>query len=515
MLIRILKNLLRIVAVVALAVVILRLLFPLPDISNRAESKALPVSSDSQLAAFIQSQKSNHPNQSGVISLHGNTEALSARIALADLAETSIDLQYYIWHDDISGMLLFDALQRAARRGVRVRLLLDDNGIPGLDDYIAALNAEDNFEIRIFNPSSIRTPKMLGYAIDFFRINRRMHNKLMLIDGSAAIVGGRNIGDEYFQVRQNLFYLDLDVLAVGAILPKTIEIFDAYWNSGSVHAVETIIDGEGDAAALAGRMGQAIKHPGAKRFLAESERISSAFFSNEDAFEWTEVDVVADDPIKGEGKATRDDLMITRLGTVLGPIENRLDLVSAYFVPGQRGTDFFGLQASVGKTVNILTNALDTTDVLVVHAGYTKYRRELLEQGVNLYELKLRGTKSTDEFELKPFGLSGASLHAKTLSVDRNRIFIGSFNFDPRSVTLNCEMGFLIKSRDLAEKLSDAFDNRLENVSYRPLLTPEDSMVWSETIDGDAVVYQREPGANWLQQVMLVVIGMLPIEWLL
>lgn len=160
---------------------------------------------------------------------------------------------------------------------------------------------------------------------------------------------------------------------------------------------------------------------------------------------------------------------------------------------------------------------MNTTDVLMVHAGYTKYRRELLEAGISLYELRLRGDMPSEaDLQILPFGLSGASLHAKTFAVDGERVFIGSFNFDPRSAMLNCEMGFLIDSPTLAAESNERFDDHLETVSYRPQLTPEDKMIWLERLeDGSTTVYQEEPGASWFQQVAIVLIGLLPVEWLL
>lgn len=232
--------------------------------------------------------------------------------------------------------------------------------------------------------------------------------------------------------------------------------------------------------------------------------------------EWTHVQLVTDDPVKGEGRATEDQLMISRLAELLGGIETRLDLVSAYFVPSRRGTAFFQELAGQGIEVNILTNALNTTDVLLVHAGYTRYRRELLEAGVGLYELKLRGGQTGADAQLFPLGISGASLHAKTFAVDHRRVFIGSFNFDPRSATLNSEMGFLIDSPAMATRVSEVFGSALARISYQPRLTPEGKMVWVEDLpEGRSVIYQEEPGTSWFQQIAIAVIGILPVEWLL
>ncbi|MBB3994830.1 putative cardiolipin synthase [Sulfitobacter undariae] len=511
------KFILTVIAVAAIAVFAARLAFPLPDISQREASAALPVDPATPLGRLMAAGATDHPDKSGVIPLSEGHDALASRLAIIAAAEQSIDAQYYIWHDDVSGILLLDALKDAAQRGVRVRLLLDDNGVPGLDDFMAALNAQENFEIRLFNPSTVRAPKLAGYAFDFFRMNRRMHNKSLIADGAVAIVGGRNIGDEYFQVGDDVFYVDMDVLAIGAVVPETAAMFDAYWNSESVFEVESIIGGTGDLAAFEARTATVMASTDAEEFLSEMDNSAARYAQGVVEMEWTDVQLVADDPVKGQGVATKDQLMIMRLGAILGDATKRLDLVSAYFVPGKPGNAYFSKLAQSGVEVRILTNAMNTTDVLMVHAGYTKYRRELLEAGVDLYELKLRGnmTPVKDGSGL-PLGLSGASLHAKTFAIDDDRIFIGSFNFDPRSASLNCEMGFLIDSPTLAKRVSAGFDGPLASVSYRPELTPEDKMVWLETMsDGSVVTYQEEPGATWFQQIAIVVIGLLPVEWLI
>lgn len=513
---RVILTLISIAIAATVAVIILRLLFPLPDISNRAPEKTIAVDPATPLGRLMAQGASSHPGKTGVLPLADGKDALASRLALIERAEVSIDAQYYIWHDDTFGILLLAALKEAADRGVRVRLLLDDNGVPGLDGYMAALNTLPNFDIRLFNPSTVRRPKLFGYTFDFFRMNRRMHNKALIADGAAAIIGGRNIGDEYFQIG-DAFYVDMDVLATGQVLPQTAAVFDQYWNSASVFGVETIINGSGDMAGFETRVAEVEGSEEARAVLAELESSAARYAGGGEALEWTNVQLVADDPVKGQGIATRDQLMIMRLGALLGETRERLDLISAYFVPGKIGAAYFGDLARTDRQVNILTNALNTTDVLLVHAGYAKYRRELLEAGVNLYELKLRGGVTPESaIQLKPLGLSGASLHAKTFAMDGERIFIGSFNFDPRSAMLNCEMGFLIDSPSMAQQVSAGFDGPLDLVSYQPELTPENKMIWvEEKRQGDPVIYQEEPGATWFQQIATVVIGWLPVEWLL
>lgn len=497
--------------------IVLRLLFPVPDTGDRPLSTAIAADLTSGLGQRMAQAASAHPGKSGVVPLERGHDALVSRLALIDAAEHSIDAQYYIWHEDTSGLLLLDALLRAAERGVRVRLLLDDNGVPGLDTIMAALNAQDNFEIRLFNPSTVRSPKILGYAFDFFRMNRRMHNKSLMVDGAVAIIGGRNIGDEYFQVGDDQFYVDLDVLATGAIVPETARVFDAYWNSRSVHAVETIISGRGDIAAFRTTAAAVRTSAAARAFELGMASSARRLVEGGAVLEWTDVKVVADDPVKGQGIAERDQLMIVRLSDILGAIDRKLLLVSAYFVPGRQGTAYFTHLARQGRDVRILTNALNTTDVLPVHAGYVKYRDQLLRAGVKLYELKLRADgKDESGLQLNPLGLSGASLHAKTFAVDDRRIFIGSFNFDPRSAILNCEMGFLIDSPAMARSLGAGFDGPIDAVAYRPAIDADGRLMWREKLpDGSEAVYHDEPGATWFDVIALKLIGLLPVEALL
>lgn len=511
-------SLLVIVAMAAVIIVGLRLIFPLPDVSGRTASLSKPTDGTTALGQYVERANAQHgPGITGVRALVANDVALTDRLRLIEEAEVALDVQYYIWHDDVSGILMLDALDRAAQRGVHVRLLLDDNGIHGLDPILQTLNAQENFDIRLYNPSTVRRPKLLGYAFDFFRMNRRMHNKALIADSAVAIVGGRNIGDEYFMVGVDNFFFDLDVLAVGPAVEETREIFDSYWNSGSVFEAERILVAKEDRSAFDRRVTEILALEDARRFSEQAADAGPISKEDPDALEWTRVQVVADSPLKGQGIASKDDLMIHQLGAILGDVSSRLFLASAYFIPGTEGTKFFNDLAARGVDVQVLTNALDTTDVFLVHTGYSRYRRDLLEGGVELFEFKLRGQSSqTESFKVLPLGLSGASLHAKTFSVDDDRVFIGSFNFDPRSALLNTEMGFLIESPDLAARMHSFFEDAVATASYQPQLTPNGRMVWlDKQPDGKVITYQQEPGASWLLQAGFAIIGLLPVEWLL
>jgi len=505
-----------IVVGVAACVVVARLVFRLPDPEVRSASSAIPLSGDTALGRLVGDSARQHPGKSGVLPLATGHEALASRLLLADRAESSIDAQYYIWHDDDSGRLLFKALYDAAKRGVRVRLLLDDNGITGLDSTLAALNALDNMEIRLFNPSTVRRPKIAGYTFDFFRMNRRMHNKAFIVDGAAAIIGGRNIGNEYFSVGDANYFYDLDVLAAGSIVPDTAENFDRYWNSGSAYPVETIISGSTAALpAYFDRAGPTADVDWLKKMPAPAASAAGRLAAGQVSLEWTDVRLVSDDPSKGLGQAEGDRLLINQLASVLGTVREKVFVISAYFIPGDQGVAFFrGIQEG-GAQVSVLTNALRTTDVAMVHAGYSKYRKPLLEAGVHLFELKPNEGTVRGDKGLSITGSSASSLHAKTIAVDGDRIFIGSFNLDPRSVHLNCEMGFLIASPALANRIGDAFRTVIPENAYGVVLENGD-LHWIETGENGAkTTHDEEPGETLGQRIVIPVAGWLPIEWLL
>ncbi|MDQ2095455.1 phospholipase D-like domain-containing protein [Rhodalgimonas zhirmunskyi] len=502
--------------VLALAVYALRRLFALPDISNRAQAPARPLAKDTDLGRAVSRDMIRNPGKTGVVPLLDAKAAFAYRLAMVDKAQVSIDVQYYIWRDDVSGLLLIDALRRAAKRGVKVRLLLDDIGISGVDPYIAALTNAPNFDVRLFNPSTARNPKLLSFAFDFMRMNRRMHNKSLIVDGAAAIIGGRNIGDEYSQTNSDLFFLDLDVLVTGVIVSDISQMFAAYWNCLSAYEADLIIPGPGDPDRLNRKIADLADQPAAQEFRETAAQIVSDLATQEEGLEWTDVQLLADDPAKGRGGARRDQLMVSRLVPILAGVETRLDLMSAYFVPGKPGRKAFSKLAKSGKTVNVLTNAIDTTDVLLVHSGYTKYRRALLKSGVTLFELKRQDDDTEGKDHFLPLGLSGTSLHAKTFAIDDARIFIGSFNFDMRSAMLNCEMGVLIESPTLARRMREAFDTRIALSAYRPALSPSGKLVWHEDLpNGGRRVHKGEPGATLWQRMVLAIIGRLPVEWLL
>lgn len=479
-------------------------------------SIALPPAQTGVLAESVSEMMAQHPQLSGVTPLASGTDAFAARMLLADSATTSIDTQYYIWRADLTGYLLLARLHRAAERGVRVRLLLDDHGTGGLDAEIAALQAHPNAEVRLWNPFTVRRFKMLSYGVDFFRLNRRMHNKSFTVDGQVSVLGGRNIGDEYFNTGFMPLSVDLDVLVVGEVVPQISQDFDRYWNSVSAYPSAQIITKTAHVDPILAQLErfknseQMVKY----RSMLEQSKFLARLGSGALDFEWTQVTLVSDDPAKGQGALPREKLLTGLMAKAVGEIEYKIDGVTPYFVPGKEGVTAFNGLVKNGVEVRILTNSLEATDVLPVHAGYAKRRKKLLEGGVELFEMRSRVEANEETKKLGPFGSSASSLHAKTFAVDGKRIFVGSFNFDPRSARLNTEMGVLIESERLAQGLHSVFDSGLSGAAWQVKLHDHD-LLWMDPGKTDTPAITKEPGSNIWRNSAIKVIGWLPVEWLL
>src|SRR5690606_33607887 len=322
---------------------------------------------------------------SGIYPLLEGRDAFAARLLLARAAERSIDAQYYIWRNDLTGHLLFSALYDAAERGVRVRLLLDDNRTGGLDPLLAALDAHPNIEIRLFNPFTMRRLRLLQYVTDFSRVNRRMHNKSFTVDNQVTIIGGRNVGDEYFDAAPlgELAFADLDVLAVGPVVGSVSEQFDEYWKSDSAYPADRLL------APVPGASAPALfsPRPAEAEWLAavRSSRLLEELLEGTLELVWAPTRMISDHPAKGLGLAPPETHFPQVLVEALGPPQAELDLVSPYLVPGTAGMDTFVSIATRGVRVRVLVNSLEATDVRAVHAGYAKRRHALLAAGVELF----------------------------------------------------------------------------------------------------------------------------------
>ena len=494
----------------------------LPPPQQRTPSHAFADTGDTLLGRELVPLAAAHPGLSGVYGLPDAYDAFAARMVLAAAAQKSIDAQYFIWHDDQVGMLMFEALWRAAERGVRVRLLLDDGGTTGIDAVLAALDAHPNIELRLYNPFAYRGSRLLGYLTEFERLNRRMHNKSFTVDNQASVVGGRNVANEYFGAGGGIGFADLDVLATGPVVRQVSEEFDLYWNSPSAYPAAAFVGDAGpDAAAwLEDRFARMRDDPLAVEYLdaVRETPVLKDLLQRQLPFGWTTAQVLYDDPAKTLDASGRTDvLLFPAMMKRLGHPQHSLDIVSPYFVPGDEGTALLAEAARRGVAVRVLTNSLAASDERIVHAGYMKRRFDLLRAGVRLYELKPSANKQS----LKVRGRFGASkvagLHAKTYAVDGARIFVGSFNFDQRSARLNTEMGVVLDSPLGATELADFFDEDVPDLAYELRLAPQgEGLLWVErTASGAQQHYDVDPETGWSERFKLWFLAGLPIEWLL
>jgi putative cardiolipin synthase len=459
-----------------------------------------------------------HPGKTGVFALRDPLDAFAARALLAEAAERTLDVQYYIWRPDMSGTLLAAALLRAADRGVRVRLLLDDNNTSGLDTLLAALDQHPNIAVRLFNPFRLRRWRAIAWVVDFAIVNRRMHNKSFTADGQATIIGGRNVGDEYFGAGKQFDFIDLDVLAVGPAVADVARDFERYWSCAAAQSAARVLPAArtAESARAAETAARVERDPAATAYVAALRRCSLVrdLMQGSLRFEWAAVHMLSDDPAKGLGLAREDQLLWSRLKEVVGTPRRSLHLVSPYFVPGSDGLRDLADLARQGVSVRILTNALEATDVAAVHAGYARRRKPLLAAGIELFELKRSAGAPSTKGRLVA-GSSASSLHAKTFAVDGERLFVGSFNFDPRSHRLNTEMGFVIDSPAMARALADTFGADVLTHAYRLRTTDDGGLRWEERHHGGTLVFATEPRAGLGQRILVALLSLLPIDWLL
>ena len=484
--------------------------------SERLESEE---SLNTRIGREIRDRLRKHPEESGVHLLQKAHDAFASRVLLARTAEKSLDIQYYIWKKDLTGMLMFKAVIDAADRGVRVRLLLDDNGIHGLDSELSALDQHPHIEVRLFNPFFLRRAKWTGFLTNFKKLNRRMHNKAFLADNQAAIVGGRNIGNEYFGAGTGALFSDLDVLVIGRVISDISRNFDIYWNSELSVPIRHVVQYRNSSMLknTLKRISHLPPDPETEEYIQLIQEASfiQDLFSEKLNMRWAPVQLVSDDPSKILDKSKPGQLLKNQIQRIIGEPKRDVLLVSPYFVPTKAGVKLFRSMVKEGVRVRILTNSLNATDVKVVHAGYEKRRKQLLKSGVKLYEMKRIVDSSKSKEQAGPFGSSGSSLHAKTFSVDGKRIFVGSLNFDPRSINLNTEMGVVIESPEIAKEIQTIFDLRVLENSYEVLLKKNGGLRWIEKTENGDIVYNREPKTGWIQLRMIRFLSRLPIEWLL
>jgi len=487
---------------------------PRPDLP---EQLVLPVATQSRLDQAAATLGAAHPGQSGFRLVPSGVEAFALRALTARAAGRSLDIQYYIWHNDLTGKLLARELVAAADRGVRVRLLLDDMDARAKNFALAGLDAHSNIEVRLFNPFGSRQGggrKVMELTTGFSRLNHRMHNKAWIADNRIAIAGGRNIGDEYFAAGEGVNFIDLDFAMVGPAVDKLSASFDEYWNSAAVWPMATLSPKEATQASLDSirKYADAIAKEAAEspwiQSLAGNDAVQQ-IQSGKLQFHWTSRwQVLSDDPLKalGADDPLARSAVMRGFVDVIGQSKASIILISPYFVPGDKGSLLLTDTVKRGAKVSVLTNSLAANDVAAVHGGYSKYRDRLIEGGVSIWELK---PDPKQETKSSVTGSSGASLHSKSAIFDDETSFVGSFNLDPRSVSLNCEQGVFATDPALAAELMAMFSRvSAGEVSWRVDHDPQGKLRWS---DGTQTL-DKEPGASFSRRFQAKMFRLLPLD---
>lgn len=457
------------------------------------------------------------PGQSGFYPMVDGIDALAARLLLAQRAEVSIDVQYYLIKNDIIGRVFVLSLLHAADRGVRVRLLLDDMFTSGYDVGIAALESHPNFEVRIFNPFNRGAAGRVGSALtSFSRINRRMHNKSFTVDNTITLIGGRNIADEYFGVREDSAFGDLDVVAIGPIVQDVSDMFDTYWNHETALPAPAFLkeldDREAGLDELRDRLEAANDEIRSSTYAgAVRERIYDYVAEDESIFSWAPYELVVDSPDKGiKSRAAEAESITTGLARSINGAESELIIVSPYFVPLKTGIQkLIDLQTS-GIDVTVITNSLAANNQFTVHSGYSPSRKPLLEAGVKIWEVRPDATIAGTEF----IDASGATatLHTKAFIVDRRELFIGSFNFDPRSANINTELGVVIKDPEMSTFFAERLDAAYQEFAYQVFLNEKGKVRWRGWEDSKEVIFDKEPETSWWTRFKAGFVKILPIK---
>lgn len=483
----------------------------LPTGYPRPESTALPDYQSTAIGKEVAALAAQHRGDSGFALIRHGRQAFTARVLLADLAQRTLDVQYFIWEADTTGRILGDRLVRAADRGVRVRVLIDDVNLKDRDAGIAALDAHPNIEVRLFNPFAHRGSRLLGLVTDFNRLNHRMHNKLMVMDSALAIVGGRNMSDPYFEVNDIANFRDVDIVTAGPIVQDLSKVFDRFWNGEWSVPVAALVDRRYDEADLREHVertrGTMAKRPYPHPLDQDVATATSALSSILRNMVWARGHVVFDDPASIKDPSLR--VMNKLLSQRLDRLQTELMIESAYFIPLDRGVAKLKELVDRGVRVRVLTNSLASNDVIAAFAGYAGVRERLIRMGVELHELR----SEPGPVRKRIIGFGGRSgLHTKALVFDRQDVFIGSFNLDARSSYINTEAGVYVESPALAAQVVEHMNEGADpDISFRVQLDQDGRLRWVAEDEGTPVRYDTDPMTSLWQRFLAGVIRLLPV----
>lgn len=495
-----------------------------PDASDypRTPSYAISQSEGTSLGAALTGDVRGNPGKSGFYYLADGEESLRLRLAMVNAAEKTLDLQYYAMHDDPAANLVLEAIVRAAERGVRVRFLIDNIDFSDVERSLAILDSNKNIQVRVFNPIATKDQGLIGringLIVDFDKALKRMHNKAIIADNQLAIIGGRNIGDEYFDARPDANFKDTDLLTAGPITAWISASFDEYWNSEDsfpVHALHTAKYKARDVQELRAEMkakwDERMHTPEGRELLhAElAKRLKDGAYR----LLWAKAELSVDEPEKINQEADISlSKPLSRLVQLGRDAEEEFVAISAYFVPREEGVAMIKRLRDRGIRVRILTNSLASTDVVAVHTGYKRYRQDIVDMGVELYEYKpLEGERPGQRL----FGSSAppqASLHSKVMVIDRKIVVIGSYNLDPRSTEQNTELAVIIHSPQMARQVLEDFEETVDPKQSYMIVDKDGTLQWVTEEDGKMVTYGRDPGAGFLRNAEVMLFSLLPIE---
>ncbi len=495
----------------------------LPQGFDRPTSFAYTDTEDTAFGKIRRDERLAHPGQSGFLLLGSGLDAFVARVVLANIAERSIDAQYYLYHDDLVGRLFTDLLLKAADRGVRVRLLVDDMDLAGRDLGASALDSHPNIEVRIFNPFSRNVGRTSQFVIRLGSVTRRMHNKSFTVDNQVTILGGRNIGNEYFDANPDLAFADLDVMAIGTVVKEVSSVFDRYWNSELAYPAPVLLKGEPPTPEkveeLRGKLNEYVADQTDSEYLQalRNSDLADKIRKNKVVFRWGNAEVVFDQPEKILHDFKKEEYHLApKLKPYFEGTQKELILFSPYFVPGKEGVVFLKQLRERGVRVRILTNSLASTDVAIVHAGYAKYRKDLLRSGIELYEMNKKLTKEQRKEKKGLHGSSKASLHAKSFVFDRKQVFIGSLNLDPRAFLHNTEIGVIFASPEIANDMGNWFDQNIEQIAFKLELHKDErgdeQIRWYGLENGRPRIFEVEPHSGFWRRFGVSFMSLMPIE---
>ena len=479
-------------------------------------STAYTDTGDTYLGKQLVGLAEQHPGEAGFYPMVDGIDALASRLLLAERAERTIDAQYYLIKNDIVSHAFINVLLRAADRGVRVRLLVDDIFTGGYDAGMAGLDSHPNFEIRIFNPFARRSARFMDGITSFSRVNRRMHNKSFTVDNQVTIIGGRNIADEYFGAREDAKFGDLDVMGIGPVVNDVSDMFDSYWNHERAAPIAAFADMPEDPAAELERvrveLAQSREQIRTSKY-AEAVRDHVLEYIETDAsvFTWAPYTLAVDSPDKAfKSKAKEAASITTPLRESLLSATSEVIIISPYFVPQKKGIKAISELQRKGINVTIITNSLAANNQSSVHGGYAPSRKPLLKSGVRIFEV--RPDADVAGAELMSANGAKATLHTKAFIVDRREIFIGSFNFDPRSARINTELGVIIRSPEMADQSAKLIEAKLAEQTYEVFLNEKGKLRWRALENGQEVIFDKEPQTTWSQRFAAGFMRILPIR---